>query len=334
MSDTTTTITTIKAEEYACDAPTTITTVDSSPNIKAEEVVEDTDLKATSEIKHEEISDDKVEPPTVEDIANPLFGRAGSVNIKTEDSEDVQVIEAPTRNRAQSGRQRTARSCEKATVAKFAEVTKQIQTRLQKDDGVMVDCTYFAPDGSATVNEQSRDWVHLMKLRSDMPFCLIKSTIIDGGPYAQHVALIIRQEMPFQFLALPLHIRVKILNLMLKHPEPTVSVVMKGSTRVAWAPEYHGPNMLAIMRTCNHIHAEATPIVYTQAFEFPGTQVVADFLLRISSNRKHIRSLRSATYATQSARTMFHLLSEAQRLSFAHVSCSENPQDGSQEYLE
>jgi len=68
--------------------------------------------------------------------------------------------------------------------------------------------------------------------------------------------------------------------------------------------------MLALLRTCKQIHAEATPIVYTQPFSFPGTQVVADFLLRIGSNRRLIRSLQSSTYATQSARTMFHLLSE------------------------
>lgn len=63
------------------------------------------------------------------------------------------------------------------------------------------------------------------------------------------------------------------------------------------------------------------------AFQFPGTQVVADFLMRIGSNRKFLRSLRSETYVTQSARTMFHLLSESphlERLSFAHVSSGEN----------
>ena len=68
------------------------------------------------------------------------------------------------------------------------------------------------------------------------------------------------------------------------------------------------------------LHAEAAPIAYSQTFEFPGTQVATDFLLRIGTHRHFLTSLRNETYSSQSARTLFHLLTEArnlQRLSFA-----------------
>jgi hypothetical protein len=109
-----------------------------------------------------------------------------------------------------------------------------------------------------------------------------------------------------------------------KHDEPTMAIALKTGTRSAWLPDYHGPNLLTILRVSKKVHADAVEIVYRfPAFQFPGTQVVADFLMRIGSNRKYLRSLRSERYASQSARTMFHLLFEVphlERLSFAHVS--------------
>jgi len=108
-----------------------------------------------------------------------------------------------------------------------------------------------------------------MKLRSDMPFRLIKSTVLDEGPYAQHVALIIRQEMPFRFLALPLHIRTKILNFTLKHHEPAISVVIKvpsplfpnhlpsSLTPPRAAPARPGPPPTTL-RTCSPSYAPAS----------------------------------------------------------------------------
>ena len=87
--------------------------------------------------------------------------------------------------------------------------------------------------------------------------------------------------------------------------------------------------MLAILATNKLLHAEAAPIVYTQPFSFPGTQVPTDFLLRIGTHRRFLTSLRSETYTSQSARTLFHLLLSSphlQQLSFAHISPSENPE--------
>jgi len=156
----------------------------------------------------------------------------------------------------------------------------------------------------------------------------MKSTVLPTGPYTNHLALLIRQETPFRFLALPLYIRTKIYALLLTHPEPAIRIVMKGSTRTVWSPTYHSPHKLALLRTSQQVYAEANPMLYTQPFAFSGTQVAGDFLLRISRNRALLRSLRCETYASQSARTMFHLLAEArglQRLSFAHVSSNETP---------
>ncbi|KAF1840030.1 uncharacterized protein K460DRAFT_241833, partial [Cucurbitaria berberidis CBS 394.84] len=210
----------------------------------------------------------------------------------------------------------------------FGGVTKQLKTKLEKDAGVVVDATILAGDGAAMVS-CTFDWVHLMKLRSDMPFRLVKSTVLRSGPYATHVAILLRQDVPFRILALPLHIRTKILRLTLKHEEPSIPIVIKqSSARSIWSPTYHARFLLAMLQTCKQIHAEAAPLVYGQSFYFPSTQVICDFLLRIGNHRRFLRSLRSETYASRSARTMFHLLAEArylERLSFAHVSSSETP---------
>jgi hypothetical protein len=103
---------------------------------------------------------------------------------------------------------------------------------------------------------------------------------------------------------------------------------MRGSTRTVWSPSYHSPNALALLRTCKQIRNESTPIIYAQAFSFPGTQVACEFLLKISRNRSLVRILRCDAYTSLTARTMFQLLPEArnlQKLSFTHVSSSETP---------
>lgn len=86
------------------------------------------------------------------------------------------------------------------------------------------------------VDERSHDWVHIMKLRSNMPFRLLKPTLLEDSAYAGDVALIIRQEMPFDFLRLPLHIRTKIYKFMLKDDEPGVSVVVKVGPKTTASP--------------------------------------------------------------------------------------------------
>jgi hypothetical protein len=120
----------------------------------------------------------------------------------------------------------------------------------------------------------------------------------------------------------------RILNYLFKLNELAMSIVLRIGSRSAWAPTYYAHNFLAILKICRHIHAEAVPIVHTRSFQFPGTQIVSGLLMRIDSNRQFLRKLRSDTYATQSARTMFHHLAEAkhlERLSFEHVSSTDNP---------
>lgn len=180
---------------------------------------------------------------------------------------------------------------------------------------------------SNQMNDGSQSWTHLLQLSSSLPFHLIKFTVLTG-PYAQHLALLIRQETSFRFLDLPIHIRTKVYTFALKHHEPAINIFRKSGARKVWAPEYQGRNLLGLLRTSKQVHVEAAPMVYAQTFSFPGTQVACEFLLRIQQNRPLPRSLCSESYSATSARTMFHLLSEArhiERLSFAHVSSSETP---------
>ncbi|KAH7076929.1 hypothetical protein BKA63DRAFT_490209 [Paraphoma chrysanthemicola] len=174
------------------------------------------------------------------------------------------------------------------------------------------------------LNYVERAFTHLLKFSSYVPFHLLKFTLLPSG----ETALLIRTEPPFPLLSLPLHIRTKIFTVLLKHFSPTIPITLKSKARTVCSPDYHGRNTLTLLRSCKQLHTEATPLVYAQTLTFPGTQIASSFLLSIGSNRRLLRSLRSETYASSSARTMFHLLSEAhniQRLSFAHVSSSETP---------
>lgn len=116
--------------------------------VKVEEDVNNANNQVEIDVKAEDIPGSKL-PSDVADVANPLFGRAGSAHVKEEDCEEVQVVKAPPRSRNTSGKPRLRR---KATVNKFVELTKLLQSKLEADNGVEVDCTYFADDIKAKVN--------------------------------------------------------------------------------------------------------------------------------------------------------------------------------------
>jgi hypothetical protein len=137
-----------------------------------------------------------------------------------------------------------------------------------------------------------------------------------------------KQSRPFPFMGLPIAIRTKIYNFMLKHDDD-IAITSRQNSRMAYSPTYRGKNNLAILATCNQVRAEAAPIVYSQVFHFTGTEVIMNYLLQIRiQNRGYLRSIRSETYNSASAKAMFHLLEESphiERISFAHVSSNEKP---------
>lgn len=134
------------------DTANAIIAQDNGPPIKAEEVGEAAAINAKPKIKNAqnavEASTVNIEP-AVEDIANSLSGRAGSVSVKSEPNDKVQIIKAPSR--ATSGKPKAVRPRKKVTVSKFTKVSKHLQTPVQKDPGVLIDCTIFAQDGPANV---------------------------------------------------------------------------------------------------------------------------------------------------------------------------------------
>ncbi|KAF2035851.1 hypothetical protein EK21DRAFT_106688 [Setomelanomma holmii] len=253
------------------------------------------------------------------DEPNPLFENT-TTDAKEKDGKRVQVSKTLPRAHKPS----KPRPSRKSTEEKVHELFKHVQTPLSIDDSVSVQCTYLAQTSRSVLDTTSNTHSHLIKLHSHMPFHLIGATLLPDG----NTAILIHPEPPIPFLTLPPHIRTKILNYTLKHHATSIPFAAKLKTRSIWSPEYHTPNLLAFLRTSKQIHTEATPIVYDQAFTFPSTQIACDFLLRIGSNRRFLHSLRSETYTSASARTMFQLLAEAhhlQHLSFAHVSSSEGP---------
>ncbi|KAF2468037.1 uncharacterized protein BDR25DRAFT_316191 [Lindgomyces ingoldianus] len=257
------------------------------------------------------------------------------------EGEDVEMGGTPSplkkraRKRGPVMNNKAIRAREKAMVEKIDQVQSKIKNPLDKEDGVVVDCFYHVNNlaaqvgGSATKMDKNADYTHLIKLQSTNPFVLVKQVIVDEGPYAGHVAIILKQSVPFPLMKLPVSIRAKIFHHLLVHPEGAITMALKqGGTKTAYAPTYNSKNRLTILQGCRQIHEEAAPILYGQLFHFPGTQVISSFLLQCGSNRKHLKNIRSDTYNSQSARTMFHLLQEAkdfEKLSFAHVSSNEQP---------
>lgn len=87
---------------------------------------------------------------------------------------------------------------EKALIDKFAVVRGLIQTPLEKDEGVVIDCFYHANEKNAPVSsgipvcedvwtdimkmDKAFSFTHLMKLKSDNPFNLVKLVCIDVRP--------------------------------------------------------------------------------------------------------------------------------------------------------
>lgn len=112
------------------------------------------------EIKTEQINENSASPAaSAADVVDPLFGRTGSVSIQDEDLDDVKIVKTSLRkvsSKHKAGPQ-------KKTASKIAEITKHLQTPLEKDTNVMVDCAYFAQNGSATVSPSFRHcWMYSM----------------------------------------------------------------------------------------------------------------------------------------------------------------------------
>lgn len=90
-------------------------------------------------------------PSAHTNIPNPLPSRAGPISVKQKVDIQVQVIKAPTRNGNVFITPRTPRVRKKPAVNKFIELKKELHTKLEKGNGVVVECTYLAQDGRATV---------------------------------------------------------------------------------------------------------------------------------------------------------------------------------------
>jgi len=61
------------------------------------------------------------------------------------------------------------------------------------------------------------------------------------GPYAGHVAIIIKQSVPFPFMKLPIHLRQKVYKYLVKHEDDVVKVVLaQGSKKTAYSQRYKG----------------------------------------------------------------------------------------------
>ncbi|KAH7123666.1 hypothetical protein B0J11DRAFT_615223 [Dendryphion nanum] len=216
----------------------------------------------------------------------------------------------------------------KALVDKFGEIEKRVDHAVPKDEGVLVE-GFQVGNGPQGLLNKEHDYTQLLKLKSTGPFMIVKETMLQEGPYAGHVALIIKQCKPFRLLDLPTGIRAKVLGYVVNHDEDSIPMKFKqGGTKDPYSPAYTAPNKLAILATCKLIHTEAVPMVYAHKFHFPGTQVLANFLTRIEHHRQYLRFISCDTYNGLTARNAFQSLPPAQnieRIFFSHVNSNQSP---------
>jgi type II secretory pathway pseudopilin PulG len=102
------------------------------------------------------VKDEAVPQATVassnSEVPNPLFSRLSSGKVMKDAGGEAQPSKAPSRNRSQAGASKAPRQRKKPAVNQVAEVTKHLHTKLEKDDGVAVECTFLAEDGRAVVS--------------------------------------------------------------------------------------------------------------------------------------------------------------------------------------
>jgi hypothetical protein len=102
------------------------------------------------------VKDEAVPQATVassdSEVPNPLFSRPSYAKVKGEVAAEIQISKTASRSRNQIGTLKAPRQRKKPAVNQIAEVTKHLHTKLEKDDGVAVECTFLAEDGRAVVS--------------------------------------------------------------------------------------------------------------------------------------------------------------------------------------
>ncbi|OCL06536.1 hypothetical protein AOQ84DRAFT_75249 [Glonium stellatum] len=156
---------------------------------------------------------------------------------------------------------RITRSTRLALEKKFAAVTAQIDQELESSDDVTIDCFYNA-DGPTSQLNKDDEYAHLLRLRSEQPFSLVKSIVLKDGEYEGHVALIMKQAFPFAFMKLSMDIRKRVYQHLFEPEENVVRIKTKtGGQKLPHAPGYNSHNRAAIVAVSSEVRMEALPVL-------------------------------------------------------------------------
>ncbi|KAF2750759.1 hypothetical protein M011DRAFT_474262 [Sporormia fimetaria CBS 119925] len=242
---------------------------------------------------------------------------------------DDEQLQTPSKSSQAPPSLKAIKAREKALADKFTAVSSHLEVPLEKDPGIVVNCLRQIRDKQAPL-DKSYDFTHIMKLTSGTPFNLVRQVMLTEGPYAGHVAILLKQSQPFRFLELPPSVRNRIYKILLRPEGGEIPItVTHGSHKFAYSRTFGSKNKLAILAVSKQVYDEATPIAYGYRFVFTGTQVLNIFLLQIHKRFiKYIGNIQSETYNPASARNVFHTLQEAtslRRLSFKHISSDQSP---------
>jgi hypothetical protein len=109
-----------------------------------------TDLKTKNKVKGDEVPGATVSS-SASKTPDTLSSRSSSVNVKG-NYDKVQEAKPPLRNYSQASMSKAPRQRKTPGINKSAELTKDLHTKLEQDDGAVIECTYLAPDARAVVS--------------------------------------------------------------------------------------------------------------------------------------------------------------------------------------
>ncbi|CAK4030770.1 Hypothetical predicted protein [Lecanosticta acicola] len=165
----------------------------------------------------------------------------------------------------------------------------------------------------------------LVNLQAPDKFNVVKTVLLDDGPYQGYQAIIIKPAQPFRFLELDKEIRARVYKEYFACKgiinEPIVLDGKRSTNKEAYAKSYAdgNKNRVALLAVCKEIKSEATEILYTQTLKFDSTATLMDFLSSLETEqRARLQDIEIRNFNRATARNTLNLLAEATNLKRVH----------------
>jgi hypothetical protein len=159
-------------------------------------------------------------------------------------------------------------------------------------------------------------YVHHLKLQSSDPFALLKTAVIEDGPYKGCQAILIQKiSFRFRLMDLPEEARVMVYR---HYLEGEISIDAKrNSNYEVYAKKYAAgsKDRVALFVANKAISQVAVQVLYEQTITFETSAFILEFLTQVSATvRSRLRRIKIKHYHKNTARTTFDLLVDAENI--------------------